>query len=254
MNFFKRFLGLGRAANSERPIAKSNPSPTYRYGPPKERPLELAFGEEDTMKAMDAWMERWLGKPQSVLHELLSDQIHLDLHLIPPSDRRKAWTVVTTGMSDRPQPGAARFKTPEYTELMISLPPDWPMPPPYAAVTDWSAGGFWPLGWMKYLARFPHQYESALGFGHSLPHGDPPQPLSDDTLMAGCILLPAITLPREADVAVTASGRSIHIFAIHLLTADELQFKVTNGADALMDRFDAARLTDINDPRRKSML
>src|SRR5262249_21371060 len=47
-------------------------------------------------------LEPFLGKPAQVFHEVVSDQVQIDVNLFAPTERRPAHTLVTTGMSDLP--------------------------------------------------------------------------------------------------------------------------------------------------------
>lgn len=65
-----------------------------------------------------------------VIHELMSEKVHIDLHIIAPDENRPFYVVFTTGMSDLPMtmgedvPWDLR-KTHERAELFCLLPPDW---------------------------------------------------------------------------------------------------------------------------------
>jgi hypothetical protein len=67
------------------------------------------------------------------------------------------------------------IKDHQYAELMVCLPPSLPISD--EAFKD--ANHYWPIRWMKMLARFPNDYNTWLGMGHTLPSGDPVTPLSD---------------------------------------------------------------------------
>jgi len=57
-----------------------------------------------------------------------------------------------------------------WAELVLCLSRDWPV-----GQTDINdERHFWPLPWLWKLARFPHEYRTWLGYGHTVPNGDPP--------------------------------------------------------------------------------
>jgi hypothetical protein len=64
--------------------------------------------------------------PGSVWHELASDLVHIDVHVTPPSPGRPRYTLVTSGMSDRPMSVPPGIDS-RYAELMTALPADWPL-------------------------------------------------------------------------------------------------------------------------------
>ncbi|GAB3716522.1 hypothetical protein GCM10028815_34670 [Mariniluteicoccus flavus] len=54
------------------------------------------------IEARDAHLSQHLGTDWSVLHELASVGIHLDVYVFPPTPERPHLTLVTSGMSDLP--------------------------------------------------------------------------------------------------------------------------------------------------------
>lgn len=74
------------------------------------------------MEKIQQHVERFIGKVDMVYHEIISDFVHLDIFLVNPTPERNFFTLVTSGMSQRPMkapPGAEKF---QYAELMICLP------------------------------------------------------------------------------------------------------------------------------------
>jgi hypothetical protein len=89
---------------------------------------------------------------------------------------------------------------------------------------------YWPLRLLKWLARFPHEFGTWLGFGHTVPHGDPPGPFAADTELCGAILLPPVLGPDGFE-RVEAAERTINVFAVIPLYADEMDLKLTELVD-----------------------
>ena len=46
-------------------------------------------------------------------------------------------------------------------------------------------GGYWPYRMLKELARLPHEFDTFLWKGHTVPNGDPPQPYGPNTPAVG---------------------------------------------------------------------
>jgi hypothetical protein len=100
--------------------------PVYRHRE-RDRAFEIPVGDPASIEAIKRHIEAHLGKIDSVFHELVSDLVHLDVHLIKPAAGRDFHTLVTSGMSDRPMSvpeGAEEYR---YSELLIGLPQDWPV-------------------------------------------------------------------------------------------------------------------------------
>ena len=84
---------------------------------------------DDEMSAVEQHIKNTFGEFENVFHELVSPDIHVDICVVPPSEKRDYYTLVTMGM------GAHRMDVPEElaeyklerAELAISLPADWKM-------------------------------------------------------------------------------------------------------------------------------
>ena len=125
--------------------------------------------------------------------------------------------------------------------LLLHLPASWKVDalkatPPPADLERW----YWPIRWLKQLARFPHEYQTWLGFGHTIPNGDPPSPFSPETKLCGWFLLPPIGVEDEARQVTLSDGRTVHLYCLHALHLAEMALKLNKGSDALLDAFDAA--------------
>ena len=48
---------------------------------------------------IEAHFSAHFGEPESVIHKVMSDTVHMDVHVIPPRPEREWWTLFTTGMS-----------------------------------------------------------------------------------------------------------------------------------------------------------
>lgn len=199
-------------------------------------------------EAIEAHLARWFGDPATVFHEIISDLVHIDVHMIEPAPERPYWTLATTGMSDLPMtvpPGAEAFSR---AELLLFLPPVWKIP------TGDDDRWYWPIRELKKMARLPHEYASWLGMGHTVPNGDPPTPFRPETRLCGWWLLPPLGVPPEAWQVETASEERVHLWVLNALHADEMELKLASGSDALIDRFDAANVAQVLDPARPSVI
>lgn len=133
-------------------------NPVYRHKTP-ERMWEPAFADSKNIDLVTAHIEKHIGPVDKVFHELISDMIHVDVHIVNPTPQRNVYTLVTSGMSDRPMTTHPNLPECAWSELMICLPPDWPM-----SNKEWNVpANFWPVQNLKFLACFPHQFNTWLG-------------------------------------------------------------------------------------------
>ena len=215
---------------------------------PRSRPFEPAVGQQDSIEAVTAWAEEHLGPVETVLHEIVSDLVHLDVHVVPPYGERRCFTLVTSGMSDRPMSLPEEADSSPYAELMISLPADWPLN--QEAFQDES--NYWPVRWLKMMARLPHEYDTWLGVGHTVPNGNPAEPFAPNTNQCCMLVLPPVGLKAEAWSTTASDGRQISFFALCPIYEEEMELKLRKGTDALLARFERVGVDIVVDPRRRN--
>jgi hypothetical protein len=119
-------------------------SPTYVHAP-RTKDFELAIGDTENLEHITNHVERYIGKIETVWHEIISDLVHIDVHWVQPTAERPYHTLVTSGMSDRPMTvpeGAENFC---YGELVLCLPQEWPISE--GAFKD--EKNYWPIRLLK---------------------------------------------------------------------------------------------------------
>ena len=170
----------------------------------------------------------------------------------PPTAERPFHTFVTSGMSDLPMTlpaGARQAGVTDLAELVVCLPADWPVPEWNA---PWDDAAYFPVRWLKNLARSSSEYGTWLGYGHSTQNGEPAAPLAPGSWLVGWVLRPPMTLPAEAHSVPLPDGRRIDLFAVIGVTQAELDRKLRSGVEPLFDGFDAAGVNEVLDVRRPS--
>ena len=230
------------------PPVEESPSgaPIYRHED-RERDFKLASGDEETIDAITAHIEEHIGE-----NELISDLVHIDVHQVPPSKERPFWTLVTSGMSDKPMTvpeGAEDFA---FAELMICLPPEWPV-----RQEDFNdENNYWPVRLLKVLARLPHEFETWLGPGHTVPNGgEDPVPYADNNQFVCALMLsPCLVLPSEVAVLELPDGRKINFYAVWPMHQSEVDLKLQRGFDALLDHFQKHQVTELVDLNRPAVV
>ena len=236
-------------ANRDDDIERSeHGDPIYRHER-REKPFDPAFGDEKNIEAISEHIAEFVGPPDNVFHEIVSDLVHVDVHFVQPTKKRNYITLVTSGMSDRPMNAPEGQETKRYAELMICLPPDWKMSEKAFEKERW----YWPIRWLKTLARLPHEYDTWLWEGHTVPNGDPPEPFADNTDLCCAYLLRPALFPKEFFKLPLSKKKTVRFFCLVPLYADETEFKLKNGSDALIDRLDDAGVTELLDIERPSV-
>jgi len=211
----------------------------------REKHFTPAQGESH-IEAISAHIERHLGPISGVFHEIISDLVHIDVHVVPASEPFPYLRLVTSGMSDLPMTLPEGAPGPAYMELMVTLPADWPI----SGDAFEDERNYWPVRLLKTLARLPHEYDTWLGFGHTIPNGHPAEPYAPGVGFDGAIVLPPVTAPEDFGTLQLDDGRRITFMTIVPLYPEEMDLKLKKDAEALLDRFDAKNIQDVIVPGR----
>ncbi|SEI89013.1 Suppressor of fused protein (SUFU) [Deinococcus reticulitermitis] len=197
---------------------------------------------------MERHLSRFLGEA-TVWHEIVpeagSGAWPVDIYRFAPTPGRPFHTLVTSGLSTRPMTVPEGVEEWSRAELVLCLPADWPL-------TLGEGGDLgdladpehaWPLELLRTLARLPHEHGTWLGWGHTVPNGHPPQPLAG-TGFTGSLIGPVVTLPDEF-LNVELEGEALWFYGVFPLYPEEIEFKLGAGAQALFDRLEAFRVTEL---------
>jgi hypothetical protein len=223
--------------------------PIIRYIPPEGRQLTPADMKGSSIQKIEQHIEAHIGKDESVFHELVSDLVHIDIHIVTPTSERPYYTLVTSGMSDLPMSTPTKESAHRYAELMLCLPANWPMKQDEWRIEE----NYWPIRWLKYIARFPHVYKTRLWCRHTIPNGDPARPFASNTKMTCMLLANPMTVSTRFWQLKISDEKTIHFFALIPLYPDEIDFKLKKGADELLMRFEKAKHTELINLARKSV-
>ena len=188
---------------------------------------------EEEMNAVEEHIEQYFGKFENVFHELDSPDIHVDICVVPPSEERDYYTLVTMGM------GAHRMNVPEElaeyklerAELAIALPGNWKLKHEDLKNERW----YWPIRLLKTLARLPIASDTWLGFGHTMDNEDD---FAKDTKLCAAILTGPQDTEDGSEVCTLPSGEEVNFYQVIPLYREELEYKMVHDADALLDKMD----------------
>lgn len=214
----------------------------------RTKPFEAAFNSPDIEK-IEEHITKYLGKIETVYHELVSDLVHIDVFFIKPTPQRNFSTLTTSGMSHRPMKAPSGAEKFQYAELMICLPPDWPLTDEALKEEKY----YWPIRQLKMLARLPHEYDTWLWYGHTVPNGNPPQPFAENTRLSGVIIAPPLLSPEGFFTLQLDENKTIYFFSILPLYADEMNRKLKKGSDDLFGHLDSQGVNELLNIQRPSV-
>ena len=162
--------------------------------------------------------------------------------MVAPTAERPYHTLITSGMSDLPMTTPAGADLPRYAELIISLPPEWRLT--QEAFND--ERNYWPIRLLKTLARLPHEHETWLGFGHTIPHnGDPAEPYAKNTELCSRLLSQPQLIPEPALGITVDDEKTIWFYSVVPLYRDEMEFKLKKGSDALFKLLEVHEVNEV---------
>lgn len=181
------------------------------------------LGEPST-ELIQEHIEKNIGKVAGVFHEIVSDLVHVDIMIVEPTQEDNTYKFITSGMSDKKMnlPYEIDEYSEEYLELMITLPGDWEL--------DFKQEKFfWPIRVLKSLARFPHQYKTHLGYGHTIQNGNY-ENYTDNTQLCGSILVPIFGEDNESRRLKVNDNKTIHFYSVLPLYQEEIEYALRNGS------------------------
>lgn len=217
---------------------------------PQLSPRSANMLSESDMDAITQHIEACIGEVDGVFHEIMSDDLHIDVNMVSPTEHMPFNFLCTMGMSALAMKVPRGFGGPRYAEVCIYLPKNWPLT--QEAFEKHGEDFYWPVRWLKNLARLPNQFDTFLGPGHTIPNGDPAEPLSPHCKFAGFVIIP---MPIEEFYMLKVGKREIGFYMIAPLYPEEMDLKLKKGMDALFDAWDAANLgpTDMANPKRANV-
>ena len=200
-------------------------------------------------RARQAHYSEWLGTPSHVWHEDRVAVPHVDIYVYPPAPdlKRDTYTLVTSGMSDArmnvpSEAGGARDRV----EMIQYL----------GEFDEEQAGQQWPwyVSTMFYLAHLPFAHRAWLGPSHTVPNGEPPEPLIAGSLLTSAFLLPPMFEEAGFADGLRLGGQPVGFLWLTFITDQELRFKLDQGSRAIIERFQREHFPQILHPFRPSFI
>lgn len=228
---FERALELNPDDNASEQYLNFCKNGEYAYDP--------EVYDEEEVEALDAHIEKYFGTSENVFHEIVSPDIHVDIYVIEPTPERNFYTLITVGM------GAHLMDVPEEldeyklkrAEMVIYLPADWD-------IYNGDEAYYWPLRWLKILARLPIKHDTWLGWGHTVPNGGP---FADNTLLSGVMLINPEDVEEGAAICELPNGEEVNFYQVIPVYEEEMNYKIEHGAEGLLDKMaDVSSVVDLN--------
>lgn len=122
----------------------------------------------------------------------------------------------------------------EYAESYAFMPPTWNPGDEFQLSTDIPDSEYWIIHMLKFLARFPHEYETWFGAGHTIPNGPDYEPICEGTTMGGVVLSQS---GGDLECITTKDGKRINFLMVVPAYKEEIEYKLKYGMSVLDKKF-----------------
>ena len=212
------------------------------------------------------YLKAQFGEPLTVIHDKGDQIVHIDIYVYPPTKERKFGMMITSGMSERPMnapPDAWKVwpiditKVPEekrealnckYAELVVKLPPDWPLPQPGGHLQNDQY--LWPIAELHHLIYYVHKYKEWFWDGHTMRSSA--LSLASNTKLAGWVFLYPPHFPPTFGMLKISDSKAICFLQIIPAYMEEIQYAMQHDTQKLFAKFREAQIPDYIDITRKN--
>lgn len=189
--------------------------------------------------------ETFQNRTTEVFHEIVSDIVHIDVHIMMPTEEENYYVLYTTGMStlamNMPEELQADYKHLERAEFFLTIPGS-------VSLEEIKDGKyFWVVNLLRSLARYVHAYNTWFSHGHSIPNGANSAPYDEFTQFTGAMFIYKDAIMVEDNVGIT-------FLEVLPLFTEEMNMKLDLGVDALMDKLIESNYAGVINERKNVAL
>lgn len=189
---------------------------------------------------VQAWFDRLFpGRETLTFEDPSSDRVYADIHVMKPTETDAYYVLYTTGMSEYAMalPAWAKDRADlSRAEIYLFLP-----------AAKFPEDSSWQVSLLRSLARFPHEFHTWVGCGHTALNGAGGEPYSAETSLNGAILS---QLGGALEGFEASDGSFINLLYLIPAYREEIEYRETQGMEALNARFDERRLPLVTDLKR----
>jgi len=201
-------------------------------------------------------IEKHIGEIKGVIHEVIPSPVHVDIHVVNPSDAFPYFVLVTSGMSDKPMNVPKGIKEAKYAELVMILPNDWftlTKDNTVDTATFEDENIYWPIRQLQWMTKLPFIVDTWIGFGHSLANPDGGKPYAPNVGFNNMLVSVPLALPnaQEFKALTVNKDKEIHFYTLIPIYSEELKYKQKTDAGVLIEKIlDSGAPADILDVNR----
>ncbi len=220
-------------------------SQILRYKSAKKTSEVIGFVDEVDVLLQNARVkvsDGLFGECEIIGHEFIPLKPHIDIRIYKPGFHgRDFYTLVTSGMSDLPMTVHAGVPE-QYQRAEIIMYVDEPKDEYLKLLHEY--------------ARTPHDFNTFFAHGHTVPNGQPADPLFKGSELDTVFFMPTILSPddRYPEFITQESGIALQLLHLMPITTIESDYKLEKGTNALYDVFAENDLPFVLNEARKSYL
>jgi Suppressor of fused protein (SUFU) len=209
---------------------------------------EIPGGSAEDYDAIAQHAETHWGKVETVFREFMSAYVHVDVLFVKVTKERPFHFLITSGMSDRPMPAPEGAEDYRYLEMVISLPPEWPLDDEsFKDELNW-----WPVRWLKKLARFAHEYNAWAIWGHTIAKDEPPVRFAANTKF--CSLQLCVPTLCDAGALLRINDpKSVRFYSLIPIYLGKMEFALKSGGKSLIEKLGDADVAELLNLKRKNV-
>ncbi len=186
--------------------------------------------------------------------------------ILPPNETRNYATYITIGMSHKPMfvlpdmpdyvaalnrdGGMQQAMKNNYAELVLKLPPDWPIPSMSSGLKN--DDFYWPIHRMLELSDYVHEENTFLKHGHTYGY-DKTFTFAKNTKLAGWLFIHPPNYPKKFAKLEVNSTKIISFMQLIPLYIEELLFAEEHSSEELIKRLKSAIISDSVDINRPNV-
>ncbi len=192
----------------------------------KEKPIYLYTQEES--EYFEGYIKRNFGEYTQVYHEFYSPDVHVDILIIPPSEKSNYYKLITMGA------GAYKMNVPDEikefdldrAEFVAFLPPNWNF-------NEKNNKYNWVINELQTLCRIPINENGWVGFGHTISNEEN-APFSKYAKFTSLILLSTQVETEGYSIELKLPNKGIiNFYQVFPLYKEELDYIKNNGVESL---------------------
>lgn len=256
-------------------LGNDNPKTHIWYS--NESANQMSIGRQHTThdrserNKIEEYLEAQFGEPLTIMHDKGDQLVHVDIYVYPTTEERPFGMMITSGMSERPMdapPEAWKVCWPidpnkippekrgilscKYAELVVKLPPDWPLPKPGEQLKNDEY--FWPIEELHHLIYYVHRERQWFWDGHTMrSRDDGSLAFAPNTKLAGWVFLHPPHFPPPFGMLKINDSKAICFLQIVPAYIEEIQYAMQYSTKKLFEKFRQENIPDFIAINRKNV-